>query len=126
METLSPANHYEFTGDAVSGTVDLAGITGQPVVSLQFDQWSISEADVDTDELGIVVTARLEFVPDKESVRLHLVLPEANIGDEPVAVEGFAVVVTSRTSFAGPSLVEGPLRSYAVRPVSGTASLVAS
>lgn len=126
MTTLSPANHYEFTGDAVSGTVDLAGLTGQPVVSLQFDQWSITEADVDSGELGIVVTARLEYVPDKESVRLHLVLPEANIDDEPVAVEGFAVVITTRTSFAGPGLVEGPLRSYAVRVVAGTASLVAS
>lgn len=126
MKTLRPANHYEFTGDALSGSVVLAGITGQPAVNLQFDQWSISDADVEAGELGIVVTARLEFVPDKESVRLHLVLPEANISDEPVAVEGVAVVVTSRTSFAGPSLVEGPLRSYAVRPVSGTASLVQS
>ncbi|MDQ3457309.1 MAG: hypothetical protein M3513_18015 [Actinomycetota bacterium] len=126
MSTRNPANHYEFTGDALSGTVDLAGITGQPVVNLQFDQWSITEANVDTGELGIVVSARLDFVPDKESSRLHLVLPATNIADEAVPVEGFAVLVTTRSSIAGPGLVEGPLQSYAVRSVSGTASLVAS
>lgn len=126
MKRQSPANRYEFTGGAVSGTVDLAGITGQPVVHLQFDQWSITDADVKMGELGVVVTARLDFVPDKESTRLHLVLPEANVGDEAVAVEGFAVLVTTRSSIAGPGLVEGPLQSYAVRSVSGTASLVAS
>lgn len=126
MKRLSPANRYEFTGDAVSGVVDLAGITGQPVVSLQFDQWSITEAEVETRELGIVVSARLDLVPDKESTRLHLVLPAANIAEEVVSVEGFAVLVTTRSSIAGPGLVEGPLQSYAVRFVSGTASLVAS
>ena len=64
--------------------------------------------------------------PDLDTRLLIVLLPEANISEGPVAVAAIAAVVTVRTSIGGPQLVEGPIQSYAIHPVSASASAVRS
>lgn len=124
MSDFTAANHYEITGAGITGTVDLAGFTGQPVAAIEVDGQSLAEPSVGTDEAGVQVKATVQEVDDGDTVRLQLVLPEVNISDEPVAVAGFAVLLTQRSSIAGPSLVKGPLKLYDLRPIAATASAV--
>lgn len=120
------ANHYELTGAGVTGVVDLSGITGSPVFSLEVDGLSVTDGTVEAGELGVVLTAVLDAAPDSHTTRLRLVLPEVNLAEGSVLVAGLAVVVKTRSSIGGPGLVDGALQSYALRPVAGTASFVES
>lgn len=124
MDSRTPANHYEFSGEGLTGTLDLAGLDGRPVLTLLVDDREVRDLELDTGPAGHVVTGQVEYVPDLRTVRLYLVLPGANLTGEPVDVEGVAVLVTIRTSIGGPGLVTGPLQRYRVVSVTGTASAV--
>jgi hypothetical protein len=77
---------------------------------------------------GITVSAQLEVAPDAYVKTLHLVLPTVlQFADDKYEcdITAFSVVITGRTSIAGPKLVKGPLESYEqVAALSGTAKVV--
>jgi hypothetical protein len=89
------------------------------------DQAPIDPELVDTD-LGLEIHGTLETIPDQHTVRLRLILPVVNIRDDARPFAGLALITTTRTSIGGPGLVEGPLQSYKLLAVSGTAETVQS
>lgn len=123
---LQAANHYEIAGKGIDGTVDTTGITGRPVVSLTVDGRELAGATLAITGQGIVVDAVVDEIFDKETHELRLHLPVVNLADEATTFAGLAILITARTSFGGPGLVEGPLHLFEVRPISGTASIVES
>lgn len=121
---LEPANHYVIGGNGISGIVDTAGITGQPMVSLALHGQALQPVSLENSVLGLVAGATIEAVPDSHDIVLQVIMPEVNVEAEPVQFASMAVLVTTRTSIGGPGLVQGALRQYEFRPISGVASAV--
>jgi hypothetical protein len=120
------ANHFTVKGRGIEGTIDTAGLAGEPVVDLRVDGTTVENADLEISDLGIEVDGFVEAVPDLKTVLVRVTVPQCNVEDSTTEFSGFAVVVTARTSIDGPALVGGPLQSYDVRAVTGTASAVES
>jgi len=118
-----PANHYVLAGP-IAGTVDTSGVGGSPVISVDFDGQPVHDPQLEQTPFGLQVIALIDARPDLDSRHLLLLLPDVNVSGGPVSVPAVAAVVTTRTSFGGPRLVEGPLHSYAIHPVSASASAV--
>ena len=124
MMNLKAANHYVLDG-IISGTVDISGITGAPVVSLRFKGAEVPSAELQDSIAGLQVTAFLSARPNLDSQTLLMSLPVVNVTDTPLPFAGVALVVTARTSVGGPPLVSGVVHSYEIHPVTGAASVVA-
>jgi hypothetical protein len=122
---LMSANHFVVDG-IVTGTIDTAGLTGEPVLSLRFGDDKLLDAQLSDSIAGIQVTASLTGVPDLFQRHLTLLVPRVNTACDAVPFAGVAMVTTTRTSIGGPRLVEGPLQRYEIHPVSGIASIVES
>jgi hypothetical protein len=117
------ANHYVLDG-AISGTVDTISFDGSARVSLRFDGEDVQSANLHEDPIaGLRVTGFLGSRPDLDSRSLILPLPLVNVTDAGVPFATIALVVTARTSIAGP-LVDGVVQTYEVHPVAGTAAAV--
>jgi len=121
---LVPANHYELSG-LISGAVDTGGVGGKPAISLDFDGQPVQDPQLEATPSGLQIIALIDARPDVDSRVLLLLLPDVTIADAPVPVAAIAAVVTIKTS-VGPGLIEGPLQSYAIHPVSASASVVQS
>ena len=119
------ANHYVFTG-IVTGTIDTAGVTGKPVLSLRFGADELANAQLSEVIAGLQVTASLGGVADLLERDLTLLVPVVNTASEAVPFVGVAMVTTTRTSIGGPRLVDGPLQRYEIHPIGGIASIVES
>jgi hypothetical protein len=122
---LMAANHYVVDG-IVTGTIDTAGITGNPVLALRFGDDELPDAQFSDVISGLQVTASLPGVPDLFERHLTLLVPVVNTASEAVPFVGIAMLTTTRTSIGGPRLVEGPLQRYEIHPVGGVASIVES
>lgn len=120
------ANHYVMSGKGINAVVDTAGVTGTPTVTLEVDGQSVNAPTLRTTPHGIVVDGAGAAVPDSYTVQISLTFPEVNLSEEQVPFSGFATLTTALTSIGGPSLVPGALRLYELRPVTGTASAVAT
>ena len=120
--SLVPANHYELHG-VISGTVDTVG---EPRISLEFDGQPVQDPQLEPTPSGLQIIALIDARPDIDARVLVLLLPDVNITETPVLVAAIAAVVTAKTPVGGPGLVEGPIQSYAVHPVSASASAVQS
>jgi hypothetical protein len=120
---LIAANHYVLDG-AVAGTVDTSSLTGDPVVSLQFNGADLQDPQLRESFAGLEVSALIGARPDLDSQELLVLLPRVNILDEPVVFAGLGVVVTTRTTIGGPKLINGAVHSYEIHPVAGNASVV--
>jgi len=123
---FDPANHYVISGNGIDAVVDIASISGKPAISLAVDGQSVPDPNLTTTAEGYVVDAIVESVPDSHSLGIRLVFPEVNLSEPDVVIAGFAVLTRAATSIGGPRLVAGPLQSYELRPVGGTASGVTS
>ena len=122
---LMSANHYVVDG-IVTGIIDMAGITGKPVLSLRFADDDLPDAQLHSGIDGLRVSASLSGAPDLFERHLTLLLPAVNTESGPVPFAGVAILTTTRTSIGGPRLVDGPLQRYEIHPVSGTASIAES
>lgn len=120
---LVAANHYELDG-AVSGVVDIFGLSGQPVVSLTVGEHTVSEAELRETAVGFEITAQLAAIPDESATYLVLLLPRVNVDESPVHFTAVLLLVTVRTSIGGPDFVSGVVQHYDSRHVHGTASVV--
>ncbi len=77
-------------------------------------------------EIGALVTVDLDFVPDLETVTFSLLVPAVNLrdGEASAPVETVGLLTSARTSFGGPALVRGQLKTYQALALTGTAQLV--
>jgi hypothetical protein len=91
---------------------------------VDFDGRQVQDPQLEQTPFGLQIIALIETRPELDSRHLLLLLPDVNVTDAPVPVAAVAAVVTTRTSIGGPQLVDGPLHSYAIHPVSASASVV--
>ena len=121
----SEANHYVLEGGGVTGTVDTTSFGGPPQLNVEVDGTVLQGPTLEQTARGLEVTGVVSAIPDDRTVSATIFLPRVNIGEEPsVAFSGIALVTTALQSFGGPNLLTGPVHSYAVRPVAGTAQSV--
>jgi len=72
--------------------------------------------------IGAMHTVTLEVFPDSHTLTLTLLLPEINLKGRREPFETLAIRTRHLTSIAGPDLVEGPLQTYDVLRLRGTAT----
>jgi hypothetical protein len=120
------ADHFVFSGEGISGVADTTSLTGKPTGSIEVDGATADELVLEHAPEGWIARAHLSRVPDGPSRSVTLVLPRVNLHEDTVEFTAFAVVVTTRSRIGGPRFVKGALQRYDVRPITGTASLVAS
>ncbi|HEY7032806.1 MAG TPA: hypothetical protein VH482_15790 [Thermomicrobiales bacterium] len=73
--------------------------------------------------LGQLVSVLIEYAADGFDRYLTLLVPEVNPDEDggDVPIQTAAIVTTHWTSIGGPALVKGPLQTYAVVDLDGTA-----
>jgi hypothetical protein len=73
--------------------------------------------------IGTAATAVLEVIADGPTTTLTLLLPRVNfLGEfEQAPVTAVAITTVAQSSIGGPSLVDGPIESYQVEQLAGTA-----
>lgn len=74
--------------------------------------------------IGLAASAMLEANPDRDTVWITVMIPDAHCPADArsVTINSFAVLTTRRTSIAGPSAVSGPIEMYKViAPLNGNA-----
>jgi hypothetical protein len=122
-------NRFELSGyEDVELTYDTTSIAGQPQLHYRHGDHDVSRSgdeihSLET-EIGTLVTAEVESVPDSHTLTVSVMLPTINLGEDDADFETSAIETTSRTSIGGPNLVTGPLETYEFLPLSGKASLV--
>lgn len=72
--------------------------------------------------IGKLITVTLEVVEDSHDLTLTLLLPRINLEGQSDSFETLAIRTKQLTSIGGPGLVEGPLQTYDVVQLRGTAS----
>jgi hypothetical protein len=113
-------------------TYSTTNIDGQPQLDYQDQQRNITytgdEISSLESEIGMMITVFLDANPDSWTLTLTLLLPQINLkeGTDESSFSTLAVLTTHHTSIGGPPLVRGPLQTYAVVALEGTARLVAS
>lgn len=120
------ANHYEFDGEGVVGSLDTSSVSGDPIASLSVDGTTAFDVTVTDHPLGWWLQGTVKVVRDAYAVVAYVVLPRANLADGPEELQAFSVVVKHRTSIGGEGLVKGALELYDLRPLQVTASAVQS
>ena len=129
MEDLKEPNLYELSCDGVELTYSTSSSDG----SVRF---SFREAERNLDfsgeqirtratDLGTEVTVGLEAIADLRTVTLTLLVPAINLGKETeVRFATAAIETTNHTTIGGPRLITGPLQTYRVIELHGTAKSV--
>ncbi len=128
-----PAECFELTGpaqvtyDVSSGLLSYRGPTRPPL--RDFVEVSEPASTLDT-PIGRLVTATLRSVPDGDTDSVSVLLPMVNLapcqerGARAAATfETVALYATSRSTIAGPGLIEGPVQLYEHVSMEGTARL---
>jgi hypothetical protein len=125
-------NLFELTGEytQIQITYSTTSITGQPQFHYQDQERDLNVTGDDIrsldSEIGMLITVTLEVIPDLHTLTLTLLVPQINLdeGNES-SFSTQAILTTHRTSIGGPNLVKGPLQTYEVVALEGTARLVA-
>ena len=119
-------NLFELTGEyARILTYSTTSITGQPQFFYRDQQreFSFTGDDIRSldSEIGTMITVTLEVIDD-HTLTLTLLLPRINLGaGKESAFSTLAILTTHLTSIGGPPLTEGPLQTYEVVELEGTA-----
>jgi hypothetical protein len=129
MTTLREPNLYELSCDGVELTYSTTSIDGSARFSFRDAErkldFSGEQIRVRETELGTEVTVTLESIPDLRVVTLTLLVPDINLGRETeVPFSTVAIETTNHTTIGGPSLITGPLQTYRVIELHGTAKSV--
>jgi hypothetical protein len=123
-------NLFELTGEYTQIlTYSTTSITGQPQFYYRDQQreFTFTGDDIRSldSEIGMMITVTLEVIDD-HTLTLTLLLPQINLGEgNESAFSTLAILTTHVTSIGGPRLIEGPLQTYEVVVLEGTARLVA-
>lgn len=126
LQRFEQANHFEFSGEGLSGMLDTNSIDGQPLGSVTVDGVEGRMVSIRQGPGGWHLDAELVAIPDLSVETVQVVLPQVNLEGEAVSFNGYAVLLTARTSIGGAALVPGPLQHYELRGASGVATLVYS
>lgn len=121
---FTAANHYDFTGDDITGTLDAHRSAGVWAAQLVLSGQTLESTDVTRSDLGFEVRTVVENLSDGNRTHLLVVLPRATIDPDdgqPVTFTSYAVLYTVH---GGSTEVHGAVEAYDVRLLSGTASLV--
>ena len=124
-------NLFELTGayKQIRIIYSTTSITGQPQFHYQDQQRDLTFTGGDIrsldSEIGMLITVTLEVIPDLHTLTLTLLIPQINLdeGNES-SFSTQAILTTHLTSIGGPNLVKGPLQTYEVVALEGTARLV--
>ena len=124
-------NLFELTGEytQIRITYSTTSITGQPQFHYQDQQRDLTFTGGDIrsldSEIGMLITVTLEVIPDLHTLTLTLLIPQINLdeGNES-SFSTQAILTTHLTSIGGPNLVKGPLQTYEVVALEGTARFV--
>jgi hypothetical protein len=125
-------NLFELTGEytQIQITYSTTSITGQPQFHYQDQERDLTFTGDDIrsldSEISTLITVTLEVIPDLHTLTLTLLVPQINLdeGNES-SFSTQAILTTHRTSIGGPNLVKGPLQTYEMVALEGTARLVA-
>jgi hypothetical protein len=121
------ANNYRFEDDEgeLRGRIRFIA-DGKARGELALERLVGNELEVESSELGLIVSGLVHVVPDGDSIFVAVVLPRLNVNPRLRAepFDGVGVIVTKRGSIGGINLVHGPLETYAVRRVRGTGDVL--
>ncbi len=107
------ANSFELTGEHRQITYDRTTFTGDEIRSL------------DSEDTGSMVSVTLRARPDLDTLNLTLLVPDVNLEDGAArSISTLAILITHHTTIGGPNPVEGPLQTYEVVALEGTARFV--
>ncbi|AJW41420.1 hypothetical protein NY08_3410 [Rhodococcus sp. B7740] len=121
---FTAANHYDFTGDDITGTVDAHRSAGVWAAQLVLSGQTFESTDVTRSDLGFEIRTVVDNLSDGNRTHLLVVLPRVAVDsddNQPVTFTSYAVLYTVH---GGSTEVHGAAESYDVRLLSGTASLV--
>jgi hypothetical protein len=131
MTDLKEPNRYELSRDDIELTYSTTSIDGSARFSFRdagrkFD-FSGEQIRTRATDLGTEMTVTLENIPDAQTVTLTLLVPAINLGQKRESqFDTAAIETTNHTTIAGPKLVTGPLQTYRVIELHGTAKIVQS
>jgi hypothetical protein len=123
-------DQFELKGhcaEVIYSTSNIAGIAQFSYLDHQ-RQVNVSGESIRTlqTEIGELVTVTLEVISDFQEVTFTVLLPTIHLPSEhnesPIRTEG--ILTTTRSSIAGPRLVEGQVENYCTMALHGTAKLV--
>ncbi|MDV6232757.1 hypothetical protein AB0362_18335 [Rhodococcus sp. NPDC079359] len=118
---FTAANHYDFTGDDITGTLDAHRSAGVWAAQLVLSGQTLESTDVTRSDLGFEVRTVVENLSDGNRTHLLVVLPRVTIDSDdgqPATFTSYAVLYTVH---GGSTEVHGAAESYDVRLLSGTA-----
>jgi hypothetical protein len=129
MADLKEPNLYELSCDDVALTYSTTSFDGSPRISFRDAErkldFSGEQIRTSATELGTEVTVSLEFIADLRAVTLTLLVPAINLGEETeIPFDTVAIETTNHTTIGGPRLITGPLQTYRVIALNGTAKFV--
>ena len=121
---FTAANHYDFTGDDITGSVDSHRSAGVWAAQLVLSGQTLESTDVTRSDLGFEVRTVVDNLSDGNRTHLLVVLPRVTVDSDdsqPVTFTSYSVLYTVHGESTE---VHGAAESYDVRLLSGTASLV--
>lgn len=129
ITSVNEPNLYELSCDGVTVTYSTSSFDGSPRLSFQDTERNLNfsgeEIGTQATALGTEVTVTLEAIPDAQTVTLTLLVPGINLGQEQeVEFATVAIETTNLTTIGGPALITGPLQTYRVIELTGTARSV--
>jgi hypothetical protein len=129
MTDIKEPNDYELGCDGVELTYSTTSSDGTARFSFRDTErklnFSGEQIRIRATELGTEVTVTLEVIADLQTVTLTLLVPAINLGAETeVQVTTATIETTNHTTIGGPKLITGPLQTYRVIELRGTAKSV--
>ena len=131
MLDLRVPNNYELSCDDVELTYSTTSFDGSARLRFRDAErktdFSGEEIHSRETDLGTELTVTLETIADLRTVTVTLLVPAINLGQETeVQFATAAIETTNHTTIGGPRLITGPLQTYRVIELHGTAKNVQS
>jgi hypothetical protein len=129
MADLKTPNLYELSCDGVELTHSTTSFDGSARFNFREAErnldFSGEQIRTRATDLGTEVTVTIEAIADLRTVTLTLLVPAINVGQETEARFATAAIeTTNHTTIGGPRPIVGPLQTYRVIELHGTAKSV--
>ena len=127
---IAQANLYQLSNEDTVITYTPLGFGGAAQLNYRRGEQDLvfrgKDVRIVATEIGALVTVDLDFVPDLETVTFSLLAPVVNLrnGATEAPVETVGLLTAAKTSFGGPALVQGQLKTYQAIALTGTAQIV--
>jgi hypothetical protein len=126
MADIKEPSRYELSCDDLELTYSTTSLDGSARFSFRDAErkldFSGEQIQTRATDLGTEVTVTLETIADLRTVTLTLLVPAINLGQQAeVQIATAAIETTNHTTIGGPRLITGPLQTYQVIELHGTA-----